>query len=596
MDEAPGTLTQERRSHETAPAASCVAGSSEMDGQITVTVIVPVRDEPESLRRTLDSLLAQQFPLEQLEILVADGSTGGECARVVAAATAAGTAATTTAPTLRVENPGRSAPAGLNAALRVARGAVIIRVDAHAVVAPDFVAASVLALEESGADCVGGPLETIGVGWLGRVIAAATSSVFGVGGSAFRTGAASERDVDTVAFGAYRRDVFERIGHFDERFVRNQDDEFNLRLTRAGGRIRITPRIRVSYRGRDSLGALWQQYHGYGHYKPAVGRLHARLPSLRGLAPATLVAVLGVAAVVSTLAGDLWPLAAVGGAYAGAVALASLVTAARRGLRLFPGLLTVYPVLHVAYGTGFWRGVLSSPVRLSAHDRTVADFARRDANPATRERYAADDPVHALMLAERQAALDELLGRSSLPPDARVLDIACGRGDSLDSLPTRWRRHGVDLAPSRLAHTRGRLPGAALLRADGAALPFHDDAFDAVLLFTALSSVRAPEHRARIASEARRVVRPGGVILVYDFRRHPRPGGARGLPADEVLRLFPGAARETVRLTPIAPLLRWVGRVSLPAARALVRAGLFRTHFLVMIHVADDSRDDPGGD
>src|SRR5262249_447686 len=139
-----------------------------------------------------------------------------------------------------IDNPGRIVAAGLNAAIRRARGDVIVRVDGHTEIAPDYVRQCVEALERTRADNAGGRMKAVGEGVLGKAVALATSSPFGVGGARFHY---SEREewVDTVYLGAWRREVFERIGLFDEELVRDQDDEFNYRLRAAGGRVLLTP-------------------------------------------------------------------------------------------------------------------------------------------------------------------------------------------------------------------------------------------------------------------------------------------------------------------------------------------------------------------
>ena len=143
-------------------------------------------------------------------------------------------------------------PDRVNRGIRAAKGTVIIRVDGHAVIAPDYVALCITALDSIPADCVGGAIQTIGESWVARAISFAESSPFGVGNAAFRY-ADSSQYVDTLAFGAYPRNVFDRIGMFDEELERNQDDEFNFRLTLAGGKIWLDPQIHCTYYSRATL-------------------------------------------------------------------------------------------------------------------------------------------------------------------------------------------------------------------------------------------------------------------------------------------------------------------------------------------------------
>jgi len=503
-----------------------------------VTVIMPVRNEAALLPRNLGSFLAQDWPADKLEILVVDGGSTDGTADVARAA--AGGAR----PRVRVlANSRRSAAAAMNVGIAAARGDVVMRLDGHAEAAPDFVRRGVEALARTGADCVGGPITTVGDGATGRAIAVAMSSRFGVGGAAFRTSTDRERDVDTVAFPAYRRDVFARIGTFDETFRRNQDDEFHLRLTRAGGRIALVPEIRSTYRCRGTFAALARQYFGYGRWKPALLFKHGRLPSARGLAPPALVLALAASVAVSLATRDALWATAVAAPYAVAAFVASLVAAARGGWDLLPRLPIAFATMHVSYGAGFWAG-LASGRPVDERERIRRAFARRDAAPRC------DDP--ALVAARRRTVAEALTAAGvSLSPAARVLDVGCGRGDSL--VDAGAGAFGVDLIEERVARARTTSPAARLAVADAAELPFRDESFDVCILFTVLSSITDADHRRRVADEAARVLRPAGALVVYDFAFHPLNRDVRGVPPRALRRLFPGRRVATRRtLGPIS--------------------------------------------
>ena len=333
-----------------------------------VSVIVPVRNERSTIERCLGALLAQDYPAERMEILVVDGeSDDGTAAAIDASARQV--------PRLRrLANPRRFAAPAMNVGIEAARGEVIARVDGHAIVPPDFVSRSVAALgRRPDVDCVSGVLVTVGRSATGRAIAAAMSSPAGVGSARFRTGTAGECLVDTVAFPVYRRSALERIGRFDESLVRNQDDELNLRLVRAGGRILLLPDLRIVYFCQSTLRGLWRQYHGYGFWKVRVIQKHGAPASLRHLVPAALVAALAglpvVAALVPALrAAALAPL----GLYAAAIVAASAHLALGRDARLFPRIAAALVTLHVAYGVGFFRGLAAFGVARPARDRAPA--------------------------------------------------------------------------------------------------------------------------------------------------------------------------------------------------------------------------------
>lgn len=330
-----------------------------------VTIIMPVRNEASFVGRSLGAVLCQDYPVDRIEIVIVDGDSEDGTKQVIQRTVSErgnhyplGKAHRHGATHVMVlDNPSRSAPAAMNIGLRHARGDIIIRVDGHCEIPPDYVRRCVKALEATGADCVGGALLTIGETEVARSIAAAQSSIFGVGGAAFRTGHGGPRYVDTVAFGAYRRQVFERIGGFDEELIRNQDDEFNLRLTQAGGRIWLDPSIRSVYYSRSSLGRLWRQYFQYGLYKVRVIQKRGAVPALRSLAPPLFVFGMLCSMLLAIASNQSAWVLATGGSYAVANLSASFRVATRRGWKNLLILPVVFATIHLSYGLGFWSGL-----------------------------------------------------------------------------------------------------------------------------------------------------------------------------------------------------------------------------------------------
>lgn len=315
-----------------------------------VSVVMPVRNEASFLDRSLGAVLSQSYPAERYEVVVVDGSSEDGTA-----AKARSWAGSTDVAVTVVDNPARITPVSLNLALSRARGEVIVRVDGHCVVEPDFIEASVRVLHDSAAACVGGPIRTVGAGRWAAAIAAAQSSTFGVGGVAVRTSTAAQ-DVDTVAFGAYRREVFDRIGAFDEDLVRNQDDEFNFRLLQAGGRIRMDPSIRSTYFSRTDVRGLARQYHGYGTYKVLVWRKRRAVASARQLVPGVFVSALASASIMSAVLRRGWPLASIIVPYGTANLAASARTGRGAGVAVWRVALA-NTTMHIAYGIGLLNGV-----------------------------------------------------------------------------------------------------------------------------------------------------------------------------------------------------------------------------------------------
>jgi len=208
-------------------------------------------------------------------------------------------------------------------------------------------------------EAVGGPLETIGESYIARVIAAAMSSRFGVGGSAFRVANSNTQFTDTVAFPAYTRAVIDRAGPFDEELVRNQDDEYNYRLRKLGMKILLAADVRSRYYSRATLPGLWRQHFQYGFWKVRVLQKHPRQMQLRQFVPPLFVAALLVALLllpVFSVAGYLLGLMA--GIYALAVLSASIISARKNGWLVLPILPLAFAILHLAYGSGFLIGLL----------------------------------------------------------------------------------------------------------------------------------------------------------------------------------------------------------------------------------------------
>jgi GT2 family glycosyltransferase len=270
-----------------------------------------------------------------------------------------------------IDNPGRIVPTGLNAALRVAQGEVIIRVDGHTLVAPDYARQCVAALQRLHADNAGGRMNSIGQGAFGEAVALATSSPFGVGGARFHY-SDQEEWVDTVYMGAWPRRVFDEIGLFDEEMVRNQDDEFNYRLLKHGGKILLSPTIKSLYTVRGSPTRLWKQYFQYGYWKVRVLQKHPHQMRLRQFVPPTFVISLLAALILAlfTTVG-CWLLAGITAAYLAANLSTSLVTTAQRGWKHLLFLPLAYAILHLSYGLGFLAGLVKFANRWGDQPGTI---------------------------------------------------------------------------------------------------------------------------------------------------------------------------------------------------------------------------------
>jgi succinoglycan biosynthesis protein ExoA len=338
----------------------------------SISILMPIRNEACSIGASLATILDQDYPAEKIEVLVADGMSTDGTREIISNFEFRNAKF----PIRLIDNPGRIVPTGMNTALRQARGEIIVRVDGHTVIARDYVRRCVEALQDSGADNVGGKMNAAGQGAFGEAAALATSSPFGVGGARFHY---SDREewVDTVYMGAWRREIFDRIGVFDEELVRDQDDEFNYRLREQGGRILLSPRIKSTYTVRSTPKSLWRQYYQYGYWKVRVLQKHPRQMSLRQFVPPIFSASVIFSALLAFTGMSLGfrisdlgfrnskfeirifllPLMLILGAYILANLAASISTAARKGWKHLARLPLVYAILHVSYGLGFLVGM-----------------------------------------------------------------------------------------------------------------------------------------------------------------------------------------------------------------------------------------------
>ncbi len=319
-----------------------------------VSVIMPVRNEGIFIERSLKAVLDQTYPANLMEVVIADGMSTDDTRERIKRLAGSGQSVVKI-----VDNEKRIAPSGLNRALEQAKGEIVIRVDGHCEIDAAYVENCVALLLAGKADGVGGPIETIGETAVARAIALAMSSKFGVGGSAFRTVEDREIYTDTVAFPGYTRTILDRAGPFNEELVRNQDDEYNFRIRKMGGRILLSPTIRSRYYSRSTLRSLWRQYYQYGYWKVRVLQLHPKQMSIRQFVPFAFVVSLITLAILGVLTNFGWLLLlAVAALYLAANILAALTTVKRKFV-LIPALSFSYLILHISYGLGSLVGMVA---------------------------------------------------------------------------------------------------------------------------------------------------------------------------------------------------------------------------------------------
>jgi glycosyltransferase involved in cell wall biosynthesis len=322
----------------------------------SISVVLPVRNEAGHIAECLDSLLQDSYPRERLEILVVDGDSDDATTHVVEEYCKRYSCVQL------LRNPSRVVPHAMNIGIRAACGELIVRVDAHAHYGENYLSRLISWMERLPADNVGGVVVTrpASSAAQARAVAVILSHAFGVGNSLFRLATmGAPIEVDTVPFGCYRREIFERLGGYDEALIRNQDDEFNGRLKNAGGRIFLVPEIRIDYVARESLAKLAVMLYQYGYFKPLVAIKLGRPATWRQLAPPLFAATsLGLPLLYWMLPGVglLWSL--VVGSHSAINLAASARAAYTGGWRLFPYLFGGFLLAHLAYGIGYLRGMV----------------------------------------------------------------------------------------------------------------------------------------------------------------------------------------------------------------------------------------------
>ena len=320
-----------------------------------VSIIIPVRNEEEHIGRCLGSIAKQTYPLDRIEVLVVDGRST-DSSRSLAEEFGKKNG-------LKIRivgNPKGNTPCGLNAGYRNASGDIFIHFIGHAMMSPDFIEKNVEFLEKTGADAVGGLVistcldqKTVpqGIGY-------ALNTLFGLGGVTARTGTHA-RYIDNPSFAAYRRELFDRFGYIDERLTRNQDYEFNQRISQGGAKIYFTPEIRSFYFNRPTYKSLWKEYFNAAKWRIFMVGRFVRAVRIRHLAPPLfLVSVAALAILSAFFSPAIYALLALLGIYTAAAIGSAIPIWKRNGIKYIPSVLLSYIVIHAAYGLGFIWGMI----------------------------------------------------------------------------------------------------------------------------------------------------------------------------------------------------------------------------------------------
>ena len=322
---------------------------------VVASVVIPTLNEERYISSCIESLLRQDYPAERLEIFLVDGGSIDNTCEMIRQFCSS-------YPYLKLlNNPGKTAPHALNIGIRASSGCYVIRLDAHSTYPANYISNCVKCLEETGADNVGGFFLNHSEGLWGNAIALMLASRFGVGNAAFRVGA-GDGYVDTVPFGAFRRDVFDKYGYYDVRLNRGEDNEMNYRIRKNGGKIYLSNDITINYYCRDSIGSLTKMGFQNGKWNIITTFLCPGSMGTRHFVPLLFVVSLFVLGLASLLFPHAWwkyLLLAETACYALLDLGYAFCLAMKNGAKYFLPLLILYPVFHIFYGLGSLRGFFS---------------------------------------------------------------------------------------------------------------------------------------------------------------------------------------------------------------------------------------------
>jgi succinoglycan biosynthesis protein ExoA len=329
-----------------------------------VTVVMVVRNEAPFMARALELVLAQDYPRDRMEIIVADGLSDDGTRDVVAEYQAK-------YPFIQaVDNPGRIVASGLNVAIDRAHGELIVRIDGHGQVATDFVTQVVQLMDEHPeAWCAGGPIVHAGTNLFGEAVAVAMSHPLGVGLATHRF-EDYEGYVEGAHFPTFRKWIFDRIGKFDEGLVRTEDDEFNYRIAQAGGKVYVSPRVRYVYYVRDGLGKLFRQYFQYSFWRIPVIKKHKKPTTLRQVVPPLFFLTMLVLLVVGIWLRQPWIALALPAIYLVALIAVAISVIPRKGLAVASLVPLAVATMHFAYALGIAYGTFAALFYPKAWDQT----------------------------------------------------------------------------------------------------------------------------------------------------------------------------------------------------------------------------------
>ncbi|MGP8329705.1 MAG: glycosyltransferase family 2 protein [Methanosarcinaceae archaeon] len=321
-----------------------------------ISIVISCRNEENYIGKCFDSILANDYPQDRIEVLAVDGQSDDATRDIVQYYTQK------YGYFRLLDNPQKVTPAAMNIGIKNAQGDVVILVNAHSTLDRNFLKLNIEYLQKTGASAVGGMLKTKNEkkSIVAQSIPLAADSLFGTGGRRYRNRTTDGFVQDTLPYCAYPRATFQKYGYIDEELIRDQDEEFNYRILTKGGKIFFTPKIKSSLYIRPSLKKLWRQHFQYGFFKPLVAQKVGTALTWRQLIPAAFVGSLlftGFGAIWFPFL--RWTALSIFGLYTGVSLLSSLIIALKHNIKYIFTLPIIFPTLHWSYGWGYLRGIVS---------------------------------------------------------------------------------------------------------------------------------------------------------------------------------------------------------------------------------------------
>lgn len=320
-----------------------------------LSVVCPVFNEEKYIGKCIESILHQDYPQSDLEVFFIDGMSTDKTSELIS-----GYSSKYSFIKL-LNNPNRTVPYAMNIGIKASSGQTIIRLDGHCEYPTNYFSCLVDSLDKYSADNVGGVFITLPCNEtnVSYAIAECLKNPFGMGNSLHRIGAKENIKTDSVPFGCFRREVFDKVGLYDEELTRNQDDELNARIIKNGGSIYIIPSLGIKYYARDKVSKVRKMFYQYGLFKPLVNKKLGRAATLRQFAPPMFVLALVLGVVLTPISKMIFGLYTI---FLCSYILLGVIMGVKSAIKTKRLLLIilmpwVFLNIHISYGLGYWIGL-----------------------------------------------------------------------------------------------------------------------------------------------------------------------------------------------------------------------------------------------